>query len=80
MISPKLVEVGRHLNIEILTTTELRELEGEEGHFKAHLVQHPRYIDLSKCTSCGECSKVCPIDIEDEYNVGLSTTKAVYKQ
>ena len=80
MISPKLVEVGRHLNIEILTTTELRELEGEEGHFKAHLVQHPRYIDLSKCTSCGECFKVCPIDIDDEYNESLSTTKAIHKQ
>jgi len=80
VISPKLVEVGRHLNIEILTTTELRALEGEEGHFKARLFQHPRYIDLSKCTSCGECAKVCPIEIADAYNEGLSTTKAVYKQ
>jgi len=80
VISPKLVEVGRHLNIEIITTAELRSLEGEEGNFKARILQKPRYIDLSKCTSCGECSKVCPIDIEDEYNVGLATTKAVHKR
>ncbi len=80
MISPKLVEVGRHLNIELLTTTELRQLEGEEGRFTARLIQHPRYIDIAKCTSCGECTKVCPIETEDEYNKGLSVRKAVYKQ
>ena len=80
MISPKLVEVGRHLNIELLTTAELRELQGEEGHFKAQIIQHPRYIDLSKCTSCGECVKVCPIELENEYDEALSTRRAVYKR
>ena len=44
------------------------------------MVQHPRYIDVAKCTSCGECAKVCPIDTTDAYNEGLSTRKAVYKQ
>jgi heterodisulfide reductase subunit A2 len=80
VISPKLVEVGRHLNIELLTTTELRELQGEEGHFKARIVQHPRYIDLSKCTSCGECTEVCPIELKNEYDESLSTRKAIYKR
>jgi len=80
VISPKLVEVGRHLNIELLTTTELLSLEGEEGDFTARVIQHPRYVDLSKCTSCGECAKVCPIETEDDYNKGLSTRKAVFKQ
>jgi heterodisulfide reductase subunit A-like polyferredoxin len=44
------------------------------------VVQHPRYIDIAKCTSCGECAKVCPIETTDAYNEGLSTRKAVYKQ
>jgi heterodisulfide reductase subunit A-like polyferredoxin len=79
VISPKLVEVGRHLNIELLTNTELLNLDGDEGSFLAHVLRKPRYVDLSKCTGCGECAKVCPIDLPDEYNFGLASRKAIYK-
>ncbi len=80
MISPKLVEVGRHLNIELLTNTEIIDLEGEPGKFTATVTEQPRYVDLSKCTSCGECTKVCPIDLPNEYDEGLSQRKAIYKK
>ncbi len=80
MISPKLVEVGRHLNIEVMTQTELLDLSGDPGSFTARIRQKPRYIDLSKCTSCGECAKVCPISVPDEYNKSLATRKAAFKQ
>ncbi|NIR13659.1 MAG: CoB--CoM heterodisulfide reductase iron-sulfur subunit A family protein, partial [Desulfobacterales bacterium] len=61
IISPKLVECGRHLNIDLLTTTEIKEVTGEAGNFKVTVRERPRYIDLDKCTACGECEKVCPI-------------------
>ncbi|HHE73727.1 MAG TPA: FAD-dependent oxidoreductase, partial [Desulfobacteraceae bacterium] len=80
MISPKLVEVGRHLNIELITNSELQQLTGEPGHFTAHVRENPRYIDVVKCTSCGECAQVCPVDLKDGYNEGLSIKKAVFKQ
>jgi heterodisulfide reductase subunit A-like polyferredoxin len=80
VISPKLVEVGRHLNIELMTQTELLDLSGNPGSFTARIRQKPRYIDLSKCTSCGECAKVCPISVPDEYNKSLATRKAAFKQ
>jgi len=80
VISPKLVEVGRHLNIELLTNTELEELSGEAGHFTATVNQKARYVDISKCTSCGECIEVCPIEVPNEYDKGLSKRKAIYKQ
>jgi heterodisulfide reductase subunit A2 len=80
VISPKLVEVGRHLNIELLTNTELLDLEGDPGNFTAKIRQEPRYVDLSKCTSCGDCAKVCPIELSNDYDEGLSTQKAIYKQ
>ncbi len=80
MISPKLVEVGRHLNIELLTNTEIIDLKGEPGRFTATITEQPRYVDLSKCTSCGECTKVCPIDLPNEYDEGLSQRKAIYKK
>ncbi|OQY51260.1 MAG: 4Fe-4S ferredoxin, partial [Desulfobacteraceae bacterium 4572_89] len=79
-MSPKLVEVGRHLNIELLTNTELLELDGEQGNFKARIKESPRFVDLLKCTSCGECTKVCPVEIPSEHNQGLDLRKAIFKQ
>ncbi|HDM08886.1 MAG TPA: FAD-binding protein, partial [Desulfobacteraceae bacterium] len=80
MISPKLVEVGRHMNIELITNAELIDLKGEEGNFEAQIRQDPRYVDLAKCTSCGECAKVCPIELDNEYDENLSKRKAAYKR
>ena len=78
-ISPKLVETGRHLNIEILTDTEVLGVEGEAGNFTARLRRKPRYIDPLKCVGCGDCEKVCPIVLPDEFNEGLSTRRAAYR-
>jgi heterodisulfide reductase subunit A-like polyferredoxin len=58
----------------------LIELKGEPGRFVARIRQNPRYVDLSKCTSCGECSKVCPVELPNEYDEGLSTKKAAFKR
>src|SRR5208337_2055200 len=55
ILSPKLVECGRHLNIELLTLSEVQQVTGEPGNFTVKLLQRPRYIDTSKCTGCGEC-------------------------
>jgi heterodisulfide reductase subunit A-like polyferredoxin len=63
-----------------LTNTELFGLDGEPGHFKARVRQQPRFVDLDKCTSCGECAKVCPIEVSSEYDEGLSKRRAAYKK
>ncbi len=60
--------------------SELLELQGEEGNFLATVKHNPRFIDLLKCTSCGECSKVCPVTLSNEYDENLSVQKAAYKQ
>ena len=60
IISPKLVECGRHLNIDLMTNTEILDIQGEAGNFQVKLLEKPRYVDLAKCTACGECSKACP--------------------
>ena len=53
IISPKLVEAGRHLNIELLTLSEVDAVSGQAGDFTVNLRHMPRYIDMDKCTACG---------------------------
>ena len=78
-LAPKLVEAGRHLNIEIITDAELTGLEGDAGSFKAKIFRRARYVDPAKCTSCGECAVVCPVVVPDPYNEGMGNRKATFK-
>jgi len=78
-ISPRLIEVGSHRNIEIITNAELEELKGEAGDFQATIRVAPSFVDLDKCTGCGLCSSNCPVTVADEYNYGLSRRTAIFK-
>ena len=78
ILSPKLVECGRHPNIEILTLTDVRDVQGEAGAFKVDLRRRARYVDMDKCIACGVCAEKCPRKVPDEYNLGLSKRKAAY--
>ncbi len=71
-----MVEAGRSPNIEILTLTEVLEVEGEKGDFKVTVRVNPRYIDPDKCTACGDCMKYCPRLAIDTYNANLNFTRA----
>jgi NADH:ubiquinone oxidoreductase subunit E/NAD-dependent dihydropyrimidine dehydrogenase PreA subunit len=61
IISPKLVECMRDLNIEVLTMSDVASLEGEAGRFHATVQRRPRSVDPSKCTGCGDCWSACPV-------------------
>jgi len=78
-LAPRLVEAGRHLNIEILTDTEVLDVKGAVGNFTATLRRKPRYVDVNKCIGCGDCEKVCPIVLPDPYNENLSKRHAAYR-
>jgi len=78
ILSPKLVEVGRELNVNLLTLTEVLEVAGEPGNFRVRLRKHPRYVDESKCIACGQCATKCPKQVPNEFDRGLSKRKAIY--
>jgi heterodisulfide reductase subunit A len=59
-LSPHLSESGRELHVELMPLTRLSDLTGQAGQFQAVLTTEPRYIDLGKCTACGECLRAFP--------------------
>src|SRR5512136_1347460 len=80
MISPKLIEVGKHNNIELITNAQVQSVEGEEGNFLVNVLKKPRYIDESRCSGCGDCVEACPVTLRNEFEEGLNTRKATYKR
>jgi len=79
ILSPKLVDCARHPNIELLTNAEIQKIEGKPGNFTVSVLKKPRYVDLSKCTSCGSCEAVCPVSLPNAFEYGLVKRKAIYK-
>ncbi len=63
ILAPKLVEAGRHPNIDLLTYSEFESIEGEAGHFYVRIKRKPRYVDPLKCTGCALCTKVDVPDV-----------------
>jgi heterodisulfide reductase subunit A len=67
MISPKLIEVAKHPNIEILSYSEVQGITGEPGRFKVKIRRKARYVDESICTGCGTCVVNCPIQFRPHF-------------
>jgi heterodisulfide reductase subunit A len=59
--------------------SEVAEVKGYVGNFKARIVKKARYVIAKECTSCGDCAVACPVVFPDEFDVGLSSRKAIYK-
>jgi ferredoxin len=64
----------------LLTLSEVQEVTGEPGDFRVKVQQKPRFIDPDKCTGCGECVSVCPVVLSNDYDVGLSERRAIYRR
>ena len=77
ILAPKMSEVGRHPSIELLTNSEVVEISGYIGNFKVKVQKKPRYV-TKECTACGDCVDVCPVEVSNEFDVGLTWRKAIY--
>lgn len=60
-MAPRLVSIGRHKDIEVISMASVEKVEGEAGNFKIKIKKSPRYVDEDKCTGCGSCIENCPV-------------------
>ena len=79
ILTPKMADVPRNPNIELLTCTQLAAVEGQAGAFHVRLHRQPRYVDETICTACGLCAEACPVSVPNEFNAGLDRHKAIYR-
>ena len=80
IMSPKLVDAGRHPNIELLTNSELTAVTGQAGAFHLSLKKKPRFVDELQCNGCGDCADICPVNVLSEHDEGLGQRKAIYRR
>ena len=77
ILAPKMSDVGKHPNIELLANSEVVDVSGYIGNFTVKVKKKPRHVSKD-CTACGDCVKVCPVEVPNEFETGLSSRKAVY--
>jgi heterodisulfide reductase subunit A len=78
ILAPKMIECLRHPDIELLAYSEVREVTGSAGNFVVKVVRKPRFIDVDKCTGCGECTEKCPVRVTSEFDMGMGKRKAIF--
>lgn len=74
---PKMVDVSRHPNIEIISYADVTSVEGFVGNFKVKIRKNPRYVIAENCTGCGECRDVCPIEYPNKWDMNMGVRKAI---
>ena len=80
ILTPKMVDVARHPNIELITYSQVCNITNGTGNFHATIKKKPRYVDISKCTGCGSCAEACRLKgrITDAFNAGMGKRSAIY--
>ena len=73
-----MTDVGRHPRIKLLTMSEVVDVKGYVGNFTVSILKRARYVDEKECTACGDCVEVCPVVNPDEFNLGLSSRRAIF--
>ncbi len=78
ILTPKMVEVGQHTSIELMTMSEVRSVSGEPGNYEVSILQRTRRVDITTCIGCGICSDKCPSKVASEFDAGTTLRKAIY--
>jgi heterodisulfide reductase subunit A len=72
-------KVGQHPKINLMTYSEVDDVEGYVGNFRLKVRRKSPFIDWERCNGCGDCEKVCPVSVTSEYEFGIDTRRAAYR-
>ncbi len=80
ILTPKMVDVASHPNIELMTYAEVEEIKGYVGNFDVKVRKKARYVDVNKCTGCGDCATECRVKnrVPSEFDVEMGKRSAIY--
>lgn len=79
ILTPKMVQVAQHPNITLYSYAEVEAVDGYVGNFKVRIRRKATFVDENKCTSCGVCIEKCPKKAQSEFEEGMTTRKAIYR-
>lgn len=77
-LSPKMVEVALHQNVDLLSWAKPVAVKKDGKGFTVTILKKARYVDIKKCTACGACFPGCPVVMKSEFNMGTGNRKAIY--
>jgi len=77
ILTPKMVDVGKHPNITLVTNGEVLDVKGFVGNYEVSVAKRPRFVDETRCVGCELCTQVCPVKVPDGFNEGMSQTRAI---
>ena len=80
ILTPKMMEVANHPNIELLTYSEVTGVEGSIGNYTVKVKKKARYVDMEKCTGCSDCVEACRMNghVTSEFDMGMGKRSAIY--
>jgi heterodisulfide reductase subunit A2 len=78
ILTPKMVSVGQHEMIDLMTYSEVESVSGSPGAYRVSVIRNSRRVDEASCVACDVCAEVCPVNVPSEFDSGIATRKAIY--
>ncbi len=78
ILTPKMVAVGQHDMIHLMTNSKVTEVSGKPGSYRVKIRHRARRVEVNSCVACNLCAEVCPVKVESEFDSGISLRKAIY--
>ncbi len=78
ILTPKMIEVGKHPNVRMLPYSEVKDIRREGDIFKVRILKKPRFVDENRCTGCGVCAQHCPVEISNDFDERVGVRNAIY--